>query len=565
MLATAKGSEKRTLLGGVLVLVPAALFAKVTGLFYKIPLLHIVGVEGMAYFLAAYHVYSLLFVLSATGLPSALSLQIARAVAREREREVTRIFRVSLCFFLSLGIFGTLLLAFGAPYFADKMAMGEASYAIIAISPALLLASFIGAAKGYFQGHHKMGTTAICEVVEAAGKLGFGLLFAILAKKEGLPLSRVAAFAIFGITAGMLLAALFMAVALILAWRKAPKEKKKETASLPRRLTVLGELLRVALPVTLAASVMSVVSLVDTALISRRLQGLGYAPEVANAMYSSYGNLAVPLYNLIPSLLSPITLSLMPLLGAAHAKGEGETARNVFSAALRLCALVAIPAALGLALFAEPLLLLIFKGQEAAVSVAAPLLSLLAVSLLPLALLSLAGAALQATGHTLLPVGAMATGAAVKLLASGLFLSIPAVNIAGAPVSTLFCNFTVLVMEWVGLSRVIPMGFLPVKNLMRPLLAALPSLFVGAVLYVLCLPFGAGTLWIMPLVLLVTAVLYFFLVLLFRAVEWEDIYDLPFGDKICRILLKYKLLKNKEGKNNGYEQEKRGHFAKEGV
>ena len=52
--------QKKTFLGGVLVLMPAALFAKVIGLFYKIPLIAIVGVEGMAYFLAAYHVYSLL-------------------------------------------------------------------------------------------------------------------------------------------------------------------------------------------------------------------------------------------------------------------------------------------------------------------------------------------------------------------------------------------------------------------------------------------------------------------------------------------------------------------------
>ena len=70
--AAAPGQKK--LLRGVLVLMPAALFSKIVGMLYKIPLLFIVGVEGMAYFLAAYHVYSLLFVLSATGRPTALSL-----------------------------------------------------------------------------------------------------------------------------------------------------------------------------------------------------------------------------------------------------------------------------------------------------------------------------------------------------------------------------------------------------------------------------------------------------------------------------------------------------------
>ena len=44
-------TEKKKLFGGVLVLMPAALFTKLIGLFYKIPLLAIVGEERIAYFL----------------------------------------------------------------------------------------------------------------------------------------------------------------------------------------------------------------------------------------------------------------------------------------------------------------------------------------------------------------------------------------------------------------------------------------------------------------------------------------------------------------------------------
>ena len=90
----ANGQKK--LLGGVLLLLPATVFSKLVGLFYKIPLILIVGVEGMAYFLAAYHVYSLLFVLSATGLPTALALQVSRAVAAEKRRAVRRILGISV-------------------------------------------------------------------------------------------------------------------------------------------------------------------------------------------------------------------------------------------------------------------------------------------------------------------------------------------------------------------------------------------------------------------------------------------------------------------------------------
>ncbi|MBO5355543.1 MAG: oligosaccharide flippase family protein [Clostridia bacterium] len=530
--------EKKKLFGGVAVLMPATLFTKIIGLFYKIPLIAIVGVSGMAYFLAAYHIYSLLFVLSATGLPTALSLQVARAVASGQSRAVRRIFTVALALFLALGTAGTALLLLFAPALAARLAMADAAASIIAIAPALLLSAFIGAAKGYFQGHHRMLPTALSEVLEAAGKLGFGLFFALFAKGQGLPTPMVAAYAIFGITAGLLLAALLLCILLL---HDAIKRRGEARAGdLPKRRAVLSELVRVALPVTVSASVMSLVSLIDTALISGRLQAAGFAPTVANAMYSSYGNLAVPLYNLVPSLLSPITLALMPLLGAALSRGESEGGKVALSSALRLSALVSIPSALGLGVFARPILSLIYAGQQEAVALAAPLLSLLALSVVPAAMITLTGAALQATGHTVIPMLAMGAGALVKLLLEVLLLPVSGIHIYAAPLSTLGCNLVVLLIEAIALSRALPFGFFKGKDLFRPLFAALLGVFSGGALYFALLRFGIDSALMMLPVLLLTVLVFAFCALWMGAIEQEDLYALPAGDKLCRILQKCK-------------------------
>lgn len=533
--------EKKKLFGGVLVLLPATLFTKIVGLFYKIPLIAIVGVGGMAYFLAAYHIYSLLFVLSATGLPTALSLAVARAVAEGKGGAVRRVFRVAMALFLTLGACGTAALLAGAPYLAERLAMADASAAIVAIAPALFLSAFVGGAKGYFQGFHRMVPTALCEVLEAAGKLFFGLAFALLAKGRGLPTPMVAAYAIFGITAGLAVAAL---VLLLLLVRDAIRQRHEAYSAvlMPRR-RVLGELLRVALPVTVSASVMSVVSLIDTALISARLQGAGFAPDVANAMYSSYGNLAVPLYNLVPSLLTPITLSLMPLLGAAMSKGEHEGGRAALSVALRLSLLVSTPAALGLGVFARPILSLIYRGQGEAIAVAAPLLTLLAVSVVPAALVSLMSAALQATGHTAVPVLAMGAGALCKLGLELLLLPISGVHILAAPISTLCCNLTVLIIEGAVLSRALPFRFFGGRELLRPLLSAAIGVSAGAAVYLGLLRLGAPLELAMIPTLLVSALIFALLALRLGAVGREDLSALPAGDKLCRVLEKYKLMK----------------------
>lgn len=528
---------------GVMILTPATLLAKVIGLFYKIPLLTIVGVEGMAYFLSAYHVYSLLFVLSAAGLPTALSLLVSRNLAAGDGGAVGRIFGVALSVFFLLGSLGTVALLLFADEIAAGLAMGEAAAALTAIAPALLLSAFTGAARGLFQGHGNMLPTALSEVTEAAGKLVFGILLARYAKGQGAGTPTVAAAAVFGITLGVALSALLLAVAVLLC----RKQLFCRTGALPPRLRVLHSIWKVALPVTVSASVMSLVSLVDTVLISSRLQAVGFASSVANAMYSSYGNLAVPLYNLVPALLTPITLSLTPALSAAFTEGDTVRARGVFEGAVRLAALVLLPASLGLSVFAAPILSLLYVGQATAVSVAAPLLSLLAPALLPAVLIALTGAALQAANKASTPVFSMLVGALVKLLAEVVLLSVPRINIYGAPLSTLACNFTVLTLNLLALSRVMRAPFSP-KVFVRPFVAALLAVASGALLYAALLyRFGAVACQILILLPLV-AFLYLAFALLFGAVQKSDIAALPFGGAICRVLEKCNLLR--EVKNN---------------
>lgn len=530
---------KKRFLTGVLLLFSATFLAKLIGLFYKVPLIRIVGVEGMAYFLAAYHIYSLLFVLSATGLPNALSLLVARAEARGAPAAARRCFRVAAALFLLLGTMGTAVLIFFATPLAERLSMRESAAAIMAVAPSLFLAGWIGAVRGYFQGRHNMMPTAVSEVLEAVGKLAFGLFFSLLAARGGAEPPMLAAAAILGITAGMCLSALFLLVWYLADRLRRWGEQGAGDVTL-RQQRILPRLMRLALPMTLSASVMSLVSLVDTALISGRLQTAGFAPSVANSLYSAYGNLAVPLYNLVPSLLSPLSLALMPMLGTALAKRDEEGAAGLLISGVRLTALISLPAALGLSAFATPILSMIYRGESDAVAVAAPLLSLLAVAVVPACFIALSGAALQTMGHPGVPVAAMGAGALAKLMAEFFLLTVPAVGIYAAPVSTLLCNVVVLGVQLAVLCRVFPFRVSPARDLFRPLLAALFSVGAG-----LCLYAGAARLLSsVPRLLLAlpfTVCLYVFLSLRFGALTREDLGAVPFGEKICPALEKLRL------------------------
>ena len=520
-------SEQKTLLRGVLVLLPAALFTKCVGLFYKIPLLFIVGVEGMAYFLAAYHVYATLFVLASTGLPTALSLQVARRVAKKECPWQTLC--VAQTLFLSVGALGTLALTLFAAPLARALAIEGAEHALRAIAPSLLLTAFIGSARGYFQGQSRMGEGAVAEVLEGAGKLGLGLFFAYLARERGMSAPYVAAAAILGITAGLALSALFLVARLL----REPRERGvRET-----KRHLLTELTRTALPITASAAVMSAVGLIDTALISARLIAAGVDSGVAHTMYSSFGNLAVPLYALVPSLLTPITLSLMPLIGATENKA---VARSAWRSAVRLVTLVCVPATLGLAAFARPLLTLLYVGQTEAIDVAAPTLTLLALAVLPAGLSSLMGAALQARGRGGVPVVASLCGALVKLVAEWILL--PRVLLLAAPISTLLCTLTVVILEWHALKSALGTSPVRPRELWRPLLAAAPSVALGIGVHLFVSARVSSRFVTLGVVALVVTV-YLPLATALRAVERDDILALPKGEHVLRVLQRLKLIK----------------------
>ena len=89
---------KNKFFGGVAVLTVSTAVVKLIGFLYKIPLIRLVGIEGMGYYLAAYHIYTVLLMLSSAGLPSAVSILVSRNLAKGRVKNADRVFDMALLF-----------------------------------------------------------------------------------------------------------------------------------------------------------------------------------------------------------------------------------------------------------------------------------------------------------------------------------------------------------------------------------------------------------------------------------------------------------------------------------
>lgn len=422
---------------GVFFLTVSNLLTKICGLFLKVPLTNTLGDTGMAYFNLAYAVYKWFYMISTAGLPVAAAILTAKYAAESdsisRAAILRRIRNVTLGAFVLLGLLGSLCMFFGAPLFAFLQGAQNAASSIAVIAPALLFICITSALRGWYQGLECQMPTAISQVAEAVGKLLCGLGFAAYALKRGEPIYTVAAYAAAGLTVGCLLGMTVMLIAHPIVVRKNNIGSSGST-QLPRR-EILSSLWQTALPVTLSASVMSLCDMLDSMFVLRRLCGAGMDMTTALGLYGSYTALAVPMFNLPPILIYPLTTALIPVISAVSK--ERERCRRIISGALSVTAMIALPCAAGMGVMAEPILRLLYRADLA--QTGAPLLSVLSIAVFFLSFSAMTNAILQAVGVPKYALYSMILGGAVKLISSWILTGQATVGILGTPISTVLC------------------------------------------------------------------------------------------------------------------------------
>ncbi len=526
---------------GAAVIAAAHLLIKLLGALYKIPLDRmILGTAGMGIYNAAYYIYNWMFVISTAGLPVAISKMVSAANAKGEYAEAEKIFSVAVRFMLAVGLAGFCILFFGAPLFAKILNADAAgmsvSFAIRALSPSILFVALMAAWRGYTQGFGEMVPTALSEIAEAAGKLCIGLCLAALLVHTSL--AAGAAGAIGGVSCGAFLG-LLLIIFVSRKQRKAGRLRAKQSAQVCRSgKTIFVGLFQTAVPITLGASVFTLTSLVDTIMIFHLLAGLGFSEQMYYSM-SGYLGRAVTLFNLPPTLVAALAVSIVPALSAALAVGDRKTAAQTTQAALRLTVLISLPCAIGLSILANPILLLVYKDASYAF-----LLVVMGLAVAFVTVVQVTNAVLQAHGRVWKPVIFMAVGAAVKVIFNFLLVRQPAVHIYGAPIATLLCYVTVMVLNLIEIKRISDVRYAPSNLLFKPLACGLVMGVAAKGIYMVLVNLIGNTFALLCAIGGGAAV-YFATLLLLRGILAEDVLLLPKGEQILRILKKLRWMEEK--------------------
>ncbi|MGX8715430.1 MAG: polysaccharide biosynthesis protein, partial [Lachnospiraceae bacterium] len=149
------------------ILAVASVIVRLIGIVYRIPLTNILGDGGNSAYSNAYAIYSLIWMIASFGIPTAVSKMVAERLGSNQGRNSKRVFYTALGFATLVGGLAFAILFFGAGFFANVVyGRPEIRYALMVLAPTVWVSAFLGAFRGYFQGHGDMVPTAISQIFE---------------------------------------------------------------------------------------------------------------------------------------------------------------------------------------------------------------------------------------------------------------------------------------------------------------------------------------------------------------------------------------------------------------
>ena len=586
-------TSQNSFFGGAAILAAGILVVKLIGMFYKIPLVNIIGEQGTADFNNAYNIYAVLLTISTAGLPVAVSKLVSEADALGRDNQVRRIFRLSLLLFLILGTLSFLAMFFKAEALAGLMNDGKAAAGIRALAPAVICVGCLSAFRGYTQGHRSMAPTSISQMIEAFCKLIVGLGLAYALARAGQPPENAAAGAITGVTVGTVAALVYMLLHHVVTENRIVRTASDVPDSAG---SILRNILLIAVPITLSSSMVGIVTVIDSSLVQGQLQrvllenpaswslyggsvdfsaleqaralwtaglpeaaqptmalleeqlalpspsaaalALGEAVQgVSRTLYGNYSG-ALNIYNLPNSLMAAVTASVIPAVSGALARRDRRASARITGSALRITVLLTLPMGVGLLVLGTPIIRLLFPRLTS--GLAGPLLSALGLATPFVCLMLVCNSVLQAHGFVNLPVIVMLMGGALKVFANYHVVALPSVGIYGAPLGNLVCFGLCTILDFIIISRVIP-GRPGLRSiLVKPIVASAAMGCTARASYALLsrllgASYAANAAAVLASILVAVAV-YLILVIALRAITREDLSLMPKGEKLAAIL-----------------------------
>ncbi len=532
----AKQVQKESFMKGVFVLMISQILVKILGVVYKLYLTNREGFgdKGNAIYSSGFQIYALFLTVSSIGVPNAVSKLISEKVAIGDHKGAYKIFKIALITFGMLGFACSCILFLGAGTIAQNfLQIPEAELTLVALSPSIFFVSISCVIKGYFNGRENLKVTANSQTLEQFFKTILSIILVeIISIVSGVDTAVMAAGANLATTLATMLCFSYLyryykSFKQEIAW-----EIKSTVNYKPTRIRkTLKQILAVSIPMSLTGIMGTINKNIDSMTVVRGLKTF-LSEEAAKIEYGILSGKVDTLVTLPMSFNMAFATALIPSISSAKAIGDVATIRKRVSFSILVTILVGLPFMVGMILFAQPILKLLFPNATSGSFI----YQMSCLSIIFIVLEQTICGTLHGLGRMMIPAISLGVGVIIKLILNLLLIPIAPQKFilggtAGAALATAICHMVSVTIQFYVLKREINLKLDFKKFIIKPFLAVA---IMGGISYQTYLFFlskiGSGNLTTI-IGLGVAVIIYLIMLIILRIFSKEEYYMMPFGKK----------------------------------
>lgn len=361
--------KKNSFVTGTLIATLSLVFVKILGMIYVVPFYAIVGAKGGALYSYAYNIYNIFLLISAAGIPSAISKIISEYdalgyyEAKNRAFDIAKklIMTISVITFIILFVFAEEIGTFIIGDLKGGNTIEDVCFVIRCVSFAVLLIPHLSVTKGYFQGHKYIGPSSTSNLIEQVVRIFVILVGSYISLKvfhSSLPVA--VGIAVSGAFFGGFVAYLYLRNKM----NKHKKELNMDKTYKKDNITnkdIIKEIIKYAVPFIIINIVGSIYSFTDMILILRTLNHLGFSAEDVEFITSIISTWGGKIAMIVNSIASGMSYALIPMIVSSYATKNFKELNEHLNKALQIIIFVSLPMTIGLSILATPVWTLFYN------------------------------------------------------------------------------------------------------------------------------------------------------------------------------------------------------------
>ncbi len=559
-MSTKSNSNHFLVQGSILAI--ASLLVRIIGLLYRIPMVRIIGLEGMGFYSQAFEVYNIALILSSYSLPIAVARLVAVRRVNKEHKNSYRVFLCAMVLGISVGLIATLIIFFGADFFATYINNSPSSaFPIMILAPTIFVFSIMGVLRGFYQGKNTTIPTAISQVLEQVINAIVSITAAYFLVRNYSASINVASYGAAGGTlgtfAGACIGLIFLLFVFILYKPVINKQIRNDVSENHESYSTIFRLLIITIaPVILSQTVYQISGLIDNSLFGHIMKAKQvstfdlevlknatvtqlYDESLRSKLLGIYSSEYRLLTNVPVAIATAIGAAIVTSISADRTRGKNEAIRTKVHTAVKFNMIIAIPSAVGMAVLASPIMAQLFDDSYKLTS---NIMILGSISIVFFSLSTITTAILQGIGKLRIPVINSAISLAIHILLVFALLQFTHLSTYALVIGNVTFPLVVCILNWLSVEKYLDYQQEILKTFIIPSVSAG---LMGVATYFAYLGMDKLTdsrLISLTVAIIAAVMIYFVLLIFLKRLSEYELELIPKGHKIVRLLKKLHLI-----------------------